>query len=179
MSAKQFIITLVCALVLMVGGGYYLHHQGYSQGIEYSKQQVDLLNEQHEQKIEALPKQHEEYVQSVVLKYTYEVGQLTEQVQQLQNDKNTYNQYIGTYIPSSQYNYVPNGFVVWHDRAAKGERLDKIVLQNNLDDPSKYTYNDAMYAVGYNYTQANVCFTRLGALQTIVKNYLDKQGKGE
>ena len=174
---KRVLITLAIVLVILTGGGYYLYNWGYTCGIDYSQQQVEILNEQHTQKIEQLQKQHNEYVSSIVLKYTREVDQLSSQVNELQKDKTTYEQYIGTYVPSNQYNYVPNGFVIWHDRAVKGERLDKIVLQNKLDDPSKYTYNDAMYAIGYNYTQANICFTKLDALQTVVKNYLEKQQK--
>ena len=177
LNIKTTIIAVVCAIGLLSGIGYWLYDKGYSNGINYTKDQVELLNEQHKQKIDALQKSHNKQLVDVAAKYAIEVDQLTEQVKQLENNKTEYDQYIGTYIPQQQYNYVPNGFVVWHDRAAKGERLDKIVLQGQLDNPSEYTYNDAMYAIGYNYTQANVCFKRLDALQTIVRDFLAKQPK--
>ena len=171
------LIAAVVAIIALSGGCYYMYNKGYDNGVQYVETQVAQLNKEHELKIEQLQQQHSEYVKNLELKYSYQVGQLNDQVTELQKNKTLYDKYIATYTPSSQYNYVPNGFVVWHDRAAKGERLDKIVLQDKLDDPSKYTFNDAMYAVGYNYTQANVCFARLTNLQNIVKDYINKQSK--
>ena len=172
---KYMLIAFAVIVVFLCGGSYFLYNKGYQNGVQFVEAQVAELNKEHELKIEQLQKQHNEYVQSIELKYTYQVGQLNEQVAELEKNKTLYDKYIGTYIPSNQYNYVPNGFVLWHDRAAKGERLDKIVLQDQLDNPSKYTFNDTMYAVGYNYTQANVCFTKLTSLQNIVKDYMKKQ----
>ena len=172
-NIKFILIAVACAAAALFG----LYYFGYQQGVKHVEQQVIELNKQHEIKIDELQNEHTKTVTSITTKYAVEVNQLNEQIATLQDDKEKYQYYIGTYVPATQHTIVPNGFIVWHDRAARGDRLDQIVLQDKLDNPSQYTYNDVMYAVGYNYSQANLCYTRLDALQSIVKDFLNQQNK--
>ena len=120
MSVKQIIITIICIVSLLYGAGYCVYNWGYNTGVQDVEAEVDQLNEQHKQAIATLQNQHDQVVQQITNRYVVEVDQLNQQVIALQQDKQQYDQYIGSYIPQQQYNYVPNGFVVWHDRAAKG-----------------------------------------------------------
>ena len=173
MNIKHVLFAAAAIVVALFG----LYYYGYSNGVQHVEQQVAELNKQHEQKIEVMQKEHNKIVTSITTKYTVDINQLHEQVNVLQNDKEKYQYYISTYVPSAQQSIIPNGFVMWHDRAARGDRLDQIIIQDEMNKLSNYTYNDVMYAVGYNYSQANVCYARLNALQEIVKDFLNQQQK--
>ena len=162
----------VCAVVGILTFAFYKTYDiGYDNGVEYMKTEVEKLNTAWETKVSSSQKEHDDKVKEIYISHTHSISELKKQIEVLTTDK------IKTETVLKQYKtegYVPNGFVLWHDRASQGNRLD-VMVGENVGTTSKYTFNDVMMVIGNNYNKYNVCKSKLDSLQEIVKDYIEKQ----
>ncbi len=161
---------IVVALLVVVGcyGGYkWIYNTGYQQGVDVVTNQVRDERIQWEAKIATLQAQHNTAIATLNQQHKDRLNTLQHQLDAL-NDQRLQDKYFD---PST---LISNGFVVWHNRCANGAPLNNFITEI----PSgKYTVKDVANSVAINYNNCNVCIDRLTKLQTIVKQFIEKQNQ--
>lgn len=170
-NIKNIIIAICVAISVLIFAFYTTYNVGYDNGVQYLKSEVDKVNEKWESKVKNAQLEHDKTLKTVYENHNKSMVELKKQIETLTKDQ------IRTESILKQYKsegYVPKGFVLWHDRASQGHRLD-VMVGNDMDKPSEYTFNDVMMVIGNNYNQYNVCRTKLTSLQEIVRSFIKEQ----
>ena len=170
-NIKNIIIAVCVAISVLVTAFYMTYKTGYENGVQYVQDEVERLNNEWEAKVKTAQLEHDKVLTDVYASHNQSMVELKKQIETLTKDQ------LKTEAILKQYKsegYVPKGFVLWHDRASQGHRLD-VIVGEDMDKPSNYTFNDVMMVIGNNYNQYNVCRTKLTSLQEIVRSFVKEQ----
>lgn len=168
MSIKGKLIAAAVAVLCVAIGCWFLYNKGYNAGVDYVNSQVQSQRDSWIAEVQQLQSQHDKQVIELQTKYKTDIQQLNKQITTLKNNPKIIEKYIPEYIG------VPSTFVLLHDRCALGQPLDTMIIDSALN-PQNYTLTDVGNTIAYNYNICNQCITKLTTLQTIVKQYIDKQ----
>lgn len=174
---KALIVITPIVLCLVGGfGSYYLYHKGYVAGKQETEIQHQKEKEAWETKVTQLQNEFDSKEKEITQQYQIKISRLNQQLSSFKTAPKTEIKYITQYVPEAKTSQLSWGFVAYHDRASLGLDLSTMITEDKKEE-CPYTLEDAMYAIGHNYTACNQCQIKLKALQQIVKDYQSQQVK--
>lgn len=175
---KTFALILCGALGLggiIFAANWYIdsvYDDGYQAGVQYVSDQVEQQKQQWNEQVQTIQKDHEVTIASMVGNYRNQIDKLNAQIDTLKNNPKIITKYIT--VDSK----VPQGFVLWHDRAVQNTPFDMMIdEQENCNAESSYTLTQAATTIASNYINCNTCYQRLSALQEVVNDFIAKQNQ--
>lgn len=177
---KQHVKTTIAisTAIVIIGCGVALncyidsvYNDGYTAGIDYANTTIDKLNDDWNLRVKQIQYQYNKQLNDVNVKYHEELTAVNKQLDNLTNNPKI----VTRYVTKTEY-VIPQGFVLWHDRACQSIDLNDSI---DIDTQAKssYTLSDAATTIAANYTKCNLCISRLTALQDLVRSYIDKQNQ--
>lgn len=154
------------AIAFILGSLYYT---GYSNGKQSVEDRVNAANVEWQAKLDKLQHQYDIDVAKIQSDHHIEVEKFKQQISNIKANPKIITKYV------TDTDTVPYGFVLLHDRCVKGVPLNTMI--DELGVKKSYKLTDVSNVIAYNYSQCNIAFARLNALQTVVKNYIEKQEK--
>ena len=172
MSTKAIIIAIICGIFGIGGLGWYVYDNGYDNGVSYVNAQVAAERLQWQKKINELQINSDSKIANITAQHNNTVKQLNDQIQHLKDHPKIITKYIDKQIPCT----ITKGFVTIHDRAVNNIPLNTM-LPDDLDvnEKTSLTLQDVSNTVVSNYYNCNICIERLNALQSVIKQYIERQ----
>ena len=161
-------VVLAIFVALSIASASYI--KGRDDGVQLTEYKVLQERNEWQALVEAEKEKYQTSLKVLEDKHAVESNKLQEQITILQNNPNI----IERYVPIEHNSKLPYGLVLWHDRLVKGEAINTM-LPDNFQQTCDYTINDLGGVLSANYTTCRECMTKLETLQSVVKEYLERQ----
>lgn len=167
-GTKLKLLIVIATGIVCVTGYKYIYNSGYDAGVLFVSDQVRVEKAKWEASINTLQKQHEAEIAKLNAQHDNTIRRLNDQIDTLKKNPTIITKYMNPSDPVSE------GFIVWHNRCAKGQPLNTFLPAPTTN---KYTIGDVANHVAINYNNCNKCIDRLTKLQAIVNDFIEKQNK--
>jgi len=166
------IFAILGVVIASIFGCRYLYNKGYDNGVAEITAKITAEKIQWEKKVSELQNDNDRKIELIEKEYAQKVTTLNSEIDKLRKNPKVIKQYIP--IDSN----ISKGTVLLHDRLACGVGINEVIPDDiDVSLESEYGVTDLVNTVAVNYNNCNQCIEKLTTLQTIVKQFMEKQQK--
>ena len=164
----RYVIAIGVVLALIIGGLKYAYDSGYETGKHDVEAVVLVQKQEWEKKIATLNTEHQKVLREMELSHERDKTKLQAQIDALKSLS------FDEYITVEENSKLPVGFIQYHNRLALNVPVNSMLSEYK---GKEVRLKDLMRVMGENYITFHQTRVRLEHLQTIVKDFLNKQGE--
>lgn len=168
---KEIIKYSILVLLILFGisASYdYVYEKGIKEGYRQCNVVVEKERNDWKENIRNIQESHNLEITKLTKDYESQIKTLDKNLEELKENPKVIEKYIEVPIE------IPDKIILLHDRSAKGESL-YTMIPKDYTTKNKYNINDLAKKINRNY---NICLKdqeRLRTLQSVVKDFIEKQ----